>query len=101
MSTTTDLQITTHGHVTQVDLCRPPHNFFDHALIRQLADVFDLHANGTAYQRRAWESTGWKKGRALPRQLVSELLLAGERIGGGPHAFEDRVERLPMAAQPS
>lgn len=34
----------------------------------QLADVFDIHANNTAYQRRAWESTGWKKGRALPRQ---------------------------------
>ena len=34
----------------------------------QLADVFDIHANNTAYQRRAWESAGWKKGRALPRQ---------------------------------
>lgn len=34
----------------------------------QLADVFDIHANNTAYQRRAWESSGWKKGRALPRQ---------------------------------
>ncbi|MDM4766731.1 DUF4325 domain-containing protein [Pelomonas sp. SE-A7] len=34
----------------------------------QLADVFDIHANGTAFQRRAWESTGWTKGRPLPRQ---------------------------------
>lgn len=34
----------------------------------QLADVFDIHANNTAFQRRAWESSGWKKGRALPRQ---------------------------------
>ncbi|HEV6965692.1 STAS-like domain-containing protein [Roseateles sp.] len=34
----------------------------------QLADVFDIHANNTAYQRRAWESAGWRKGRALPRQ---------------------------------
>lgn len=41
MTTTTDLQITTHGHVTQIDLCRPPHNFFDHALIRQLADILE------------------------------------------------------------
>lgn len=46
MTTTTDLQITHHGHVTQVDLCRPPHNFFDHGLICQLADVFEqLDAN--------------------------------------------------------
>lgn len=34
----------------------------------QLADVFDIHANGTAFQRRAWESTGWQPGRPLPRQ---------------------------------
>ncbi|MFT7721408.1 MAG: DUF4325 domain-containing protein [Roseateles sp.] len=34
----------------------------------QLADVFDIHANNTAYQRRAWEGGGWQKGRALPRQ---------------------------------
>lgn len=34
----------------------------------QLADVFDIHANGTAFQRRAWESSGWTKGRPLPRQ---------------------------------
>ncbi|PZP32834.1 MAG: hypothetical protein DI603_09120 [Roseateles depolymerans] len=34
----------------------------------QLADVFDIHANNTAYQRRAWESAGWRRGKALPRQ---------------------------------
>lgn len=34
----------------------------------QLADVFDIHANNTAFQRRAWDGSGWKKGRALPRQ---------------------------------
>ncbi len=34
----------------------------------QLADVFDIHANGTAFQRRAWESGGWQPGRPMPRQ---------------------------------
>jgi len=34
----------------------------------QLADVFDIHANNTAFQRRAWESGGWQKGKPLPRQ---------------------------------
>jgi anti-sigma regulatory factor (Ser/Thr protein kinase) len=37
----------------------------------QLADVFDLHANGTAYQRRAWDTSGWRPGKALPRQGTS------------------------------
>ncbi|MBY0234831.1 ATP-binding protein [Roseateles sp. PN1] len=34
----------------------------------QLADVFDIHANNTAFQRRAWESAGWQAGRPMPRQ---------------------------------
>ena len=34
----------------------------------QLADVFDIHANNTAFQRRAWETNGWKVGKPLPRQ---------------------------------
>ncbi len=40
----------------------------------QLADVFDLHANGSAYQRRAWDATGWRPGKALPRQGTSIYL---------------------------
>ncbi len=40
----------------------------------QLADVFDIHANNTAFQRRAWESGGWKKGKPLPRQGSSIYL---------------------------
>lgn len=34
----------------------------------QLADVFDIHANNTAFQRRAWDGAGWQAGRPLPRQ---------------------------------
>lgn len=40
----------------------------------QLADVFDLHANGSAYQRRAWDQSGWRPGKALPRQGTSVYL---------------------------
>jgi len=31
----------------------------------QLADVFDLHANGSAFQRRGWEGSGWRSGKPL------------------------------------
>jgi enoyl-CoA hydratase/carnithine racemase len=41
MSSTPELAVTHHDHVALVEVCRPPHNFFDHALIRQLADVFE------------------------------------------------------------
>ncbi|MED5620479.1 STAS-like domain-containing protein [Ideonella sp. BN130291] len=40
----------------------------------QLADVFDLHANGSAFQRRGWDGPGWRSGRPLPRQGTSIYL---------------------------
>ncbi len=30
-----------HGHVTLVELCRPPHNFFDLTILSELADCLD------------------------------------------------------------
>ena len=35
-----DIEVTQDGFVTTVEIQRPPHNFFDHSLIRQIADAF-------------------------------------------------------------
>lgn len=37
----------------------------------KLADVFDLHANEQAFQRREWDGGSWLPGRALKRQGTS------------------------------
>jgi anti-sigma regulatory factor (Ser/Thr protein kinase) len=37
----------------------------------KLADVFDLHANDVAFQRREWDGTGWSPGRAMKHQGTS------------------------------
>jgi anti-sigma regulatory factor (Ser/Thr protein kinase) len=37
----------------------------------KLADVFDLHANGVAFQQRHWDSRGWLPGRPLKHQGTS------------------------------
>jgi anti-sigma regulatory factor (Ser/Thr protein kinase) len=37
----------------------------------KLADIFDLHANERAFQRREWDGSGWTPGRALMRQGTS------------------------------
>ena len=34
-----DIEVTLDGHVALIEIQRPPHNFFDHALIGQLADA--------------------------------------------------------------
>lgn len=35
-----DIEVTQDGYVTTVEIQRPPHNFFDHSLIGQIADAF-------------------------------------------------------------
>lgn len=37
----TDISVRRSGHVATVEIQRPPHNFFDHSLIGQIADAFD------------------------------------------------------------
>jgi hypothetical protein len=37
----------------------------------KLADIFDLHANEVAFQRRDWNSGGWLPGKAIKRQGTS------------------------------
>lgn len=36
-----DIGVSLDGHVATVEIQRPPHNFFDYALIEQLADAFE------------------------------------------------------------
>jgi len=37
-----DIEVTQTGHVALIEIQRPPHNFFDIALIGQLADACDV-----------------------------------------------------------
>ncbi|MCB1856487.1 MAG: enoyl-CoA hydratase/isomerase family protein, partial [Halieaceae bacterium] len=37
-----DVQLEQHGHVTVVEMQRPPYNFFDAALVGALADALDF-----------------------------------------------------------
>lgn len=79
----------------------------------QLADVFDIHANNTAFQRRAWESGGWQPGRPLPRQGSSiymaisldttrtlDQVLQAWSVGGDGIAFDRTTINLRLLAGP-
>ena len=41
MTNYTDIGVTLENHVATVEIQRPPNNFFDHALITQIADAFN------------------------------------------------------------
>ena len=36
-----DIGVEQHGHVTTIEIRRPPNNFFDIALIQQIADALE------------------------------------------------------------
>src|ERR1700741_95223 len=36
-----DIGVTIEGHVGQIEIQRPPHNYFDNALINQIADALE------------------------------------------------------------
>jgi anti-sigma regulatory factor (Ser/Thr protein kinase) len=79
----------------------------------RLADVFDLHANDTAFQHREWEGNGWRPGRALKHQGTSiyaaialdtkrtlESVLHAHSLDGAGFGFERTVVPLRLMASP-
>ncbi|HET7795553.1 MAG TPA: ATP-binding protein [Rhizobacter sp.] len=79
----------------------------------RLADVFDLHANETAFQHREWEGQGWRPGRALKHQGTSvyaaialdttrtlESVLRAHSLSGQGFGFERTVVPLRLMASP-
>jgi anti-sigma regulatory factor (Ser/Thr protein kinase) len=79
----------------------------------RLADVFDLHANDSAFQHREWEGNGWRPGRALKHQGTSiyvaialdtkrtlESVLHAHSLDGAGFGFERTVVPLRLMASP-
>lgn len=56
------------GKLTSLPDCHTGRGLF---FSSQLADVFEIHANGSKFQRRAWEEGRWHGGRPLERQGTS------------------------------
>jgi anti-sigma regulatory factor (Ser/Thr protein kinase) len=51
------------GKLSSSPDCHSGHGLF---FTSRLADVFDLHANQASFQSRAWDSRGWRPGKAGP-----------------------------------
>ena len=79
----------------------------------RLADMFDLHANETAFQHREWEGNGWRPGRALKHQGTSvyaaialdttrtlDSVLHAHSLDGAGFGFERTVVPLRLMATP-
>jgi len=75
----------------------------------KLADIFDLHANEVAFQRRAWDEGSWSPGKAMKRQGTSvyaaisldttrtlDEVLKAYSADGSSYAFERTVVPLRL-----
>ena len=76
----------------------------------RLADVFDIHANGSAFQRRAWDGGGWQPARAAAHSGTSVYLaialdtrctldgvLREAGLGDNPVPGDFRRTQVPLA----
>lgn len=70
MTDYTDIAVTRDAHVMTVEIQRPPHNFFDHALIGQIADAFT-------------EADGDPECRAIVLAAQGKHFCAGANFGSG------------------
>lgn len=79
----------------------------------KLADVFDLHANGAAFQQRDWERSQWQASRPacqhgtsvyvalrLDTQRTVDEVLRQHSLDGQGYAFERTVVPLRLLALP-
>jgi enoyl-CoA hydratase/carnithine racemase len=66
-----DLSVSGTGHVLVIEICRGPANFFDHELLRQIADVAEQAQTGREY-------------RAIVLCSEGKHFCAGANFGSGP-----------------
>lgn len=96
-----DVRIESHGRVGLLEICRPPHNFFDEALIRDLAD--SAYALAKAGEVRALVLAAQGKAFCAGGKFHAE---EGRQGTGGPgdvpnlyhHALRLVSQPLPMVA---
>ena len=82
-----DVATSLDGHVATVEIVRPPHNFFDHALIRDLATAFET-----------LDGTG--QCRAIVLAAQGKSFCAGANFQQGRSAIsESREDRNPLYSE--
>lgn len=80
-----DLQVSSFGHVTTIEICRPPLNYFDLDLIRQIADELDrIDADSNC--------------RAVVLAAQGKAFCAGANFGGSAVESSPDAKRLNAGA---
>ena len=73
MTTTRDLAIEKNGFVATIEIRRPPLNFFDILLIRQIADDVLVMRAGRVVEQAPTEELFTRPGHQYTRQLLEAI----------------------------
>ncbi len=92
-----DISLEHDGHVAVVTLRKPPHNFFDNALIREIAHAFEICDNDANVRVILLEAEG--KSFCAGADLVNRAD-TGTVAEGGQHLYKEAA-RLFRARKPS
>ena len=92
-----DVSVSMNHYVALVEIHRPPHNFFDDQLIRDLADVFEALDGDPACRASVLASEGkaFCAGADFNRQRESD-----EFLSGGPSRLYEQAVRLFACEKP-
>jgi enoyl-CoA hydratase/carnithine racemase len=92
-----DVSVSVKDYVAWVEIHRPPHNFFDDRLIRDLADAFEVLDGDPACRASVLCSEGkaFCAGADFNRQAESE-----EFLSGGPKRLYEQAVRLFACQKP-
>jgi len=89
-----DIKVTHDGYVSLIEICRPPHNYFDLTLIEQIASALESIDHGTdsravvlAAEGRSF-CAGAQFNRPQPEGLEQETPPPGDR-GGRLHLYRE------------
>src|SRR5579883_946588 len=96
-----DIDVQLSGHVATVEIRRPPHNFFDNALINQIADAFEALDRDTRCRAVVLAAAGksFCAGADLPNRTETGAASEG---GRAKHLYKEAVRlfrnRKPIVA---
>ena len=84
-----DIGVTIAGHVGQIEIQRPPHNYFDNSLINQIADAFEAFDRDPDVPRGACSAPRASRSAPAPTSPTGRPTGAGGEGGNAKHLYKE------------
>ena len=88
-----DIGVSQDGYVATVEIRRPPHNFFDSALIAEIGEAFERLDADSACRAivLAAEGRSFCAGADFSKRMDTGTVQESARSGGGRHLYKEAI----------